>query len=89
MRRKVLARAVHHKRSIAYLGRSTPSDNFATCEIPGGGASGQLTEAEGPPAIFRSLSTRLGSQVRRADRGLYVCFTPNSGHAAGLLKMSA
>jgi hypothetical protein len=40
MRRKVLARAVHHKRSIAYLGRSTPSDNFAGCEIPGGGASG-------------------------------------------------
>ena len=30
MRRKVLARAVHHKRSIAYLGRSTPSAFPAT-----------------------------------------------------------
>ena len=33
MRRNVLARAVHHRRSIAYLGRSTPSENSATCEI--------------------------------------------------------
>ena len=69
MRRKVLARAVHHKRSIACLGRSTPSDNFATREISGRRGFRQTDRSRrtaGDISLFDSAA-RL-SVVRRANR---------------------
>jgi hypothetical protein len=51
MRRKVLARAVHHKRLIAYLGRSTPSDGLRLHD---------LAEKEAAPPVVAIMSASFG-----------------------------